>query len=482
MPAHVPVQFWLVVVIGLAAIGRAKYVYRYLAHSPSDRDITRAPEDLSWRTRRRFAISLAALCALGGLAVFIFTPYAAEFAHSATFWPLLMAGFGLWALTTVALGFANGQIEPMIRGNYNHYQRDSQPKRFWASMAWNASLGCLCILLAFELATPAVSQPATDDVNRCFDIHNVSPQDELAACNKLLVNRDGVKAAGVASVYLVRSFAYDRLGDHQRAIDDLTEAVNENPDNPSNLYLRGVQYYRVGDNERAIRDYSEAIRLKPDYFYAFFDRGTLYSKTGAYRQAIADFDEAIRLKPNDSPSFNNRGEAYLRSGDLAHAMADYSESIRLDPAHALASNNRGNAYLKNGELPRAIADFSQAIRLKPELVAVFRNRAEAYARTGDLPRAIADLNEAIRLKPGDAGAYYGRGIVYGRSGDLQHAIADFSEAIRLKPDYAKAYYYRGIAYEKAGSALQALADHKSALRLDPNVAKVMKEQTQPPPE
>ena len=53
MPAHVPVQFWLVVVIGLAAIARAKYVYRYLVHSPSDRDITRAPEDLSWRTRRQ---------------------------------------------------------------------------------------------------------------------------------------------------------------------------------------------------------------------------------------------------------------------------------------------------------------------------------------------------------------------------------------------------------------------------------------------
>src|SRR5438045_3923133 len=38
----------------------------------------------------------------------------------------------------------------------------------------------------WELQDPQLSLQVRDDANHCFDIHNVSPQEELAACNKLL--------------------------------------------------------------------------------------------------------------------------------------------------------------------------------------------------------------------------------------------------------------------------------------------------------
>src|SRR5206468_4021075 len=145
-----------------------------------------------------------------GLGIFIWTPTAMKFARSQSFWPLLMTGFGLGALVSVVLGFRNGEIEPMIRGDSTHYCRDTQPMRFWASVAWNGFMGCLFILLAFKMATPAESQPVSDDANRCFDIHTASPQEELAACNKLLLNRGELSASALAPLYVGRSFAYDR--------------------------------------------------------------------------------------------------------------------------------------------------------------------------------------------------------------------------------------------------------------------------------
>ncbi len=95
-----------------------------------------------------------------------------------------MIGCGGWSLFTVARGFSKGQIEPFARGFYNTYEREAQPKRFWASMAWNSIFGCLLLWLAFVTNGQASAEAAE---RQCYDQHNAfSAQEELAACNKLI--------------------------------------------------------------------------------------------------------------------------------------------------------------------------------------------------------------------------------------------------------------------------------------------------------
>lgn len=444
-------RLWLVFGGGLVLLAAVQAFRKWrLEQADADRRVVRRPSSPGINAEPGNSTSLSKshlwryfpfAIMVFGLLFIAYTRAGQRLAKVPSFWSILMIGCGAWALITVARAFANGQIEPFARGFYNTYERETQPKRFWASVAWNTIFGCFCIWLAFEMVTPAQSQSTSEDVNRCFDTHVIAPQDELAACNRLLANRN---AQSAVPLYVGRSFAYTRIGDHQRAIDDLTEALHEKPDDAGHLYWRGVEYYRAGNPERAIQDLSDAIRLQPDYFYALLDRGTLYSKLGDTRRAIADLDEAIRLRPNDSGAFNNRGTAYLRSGDLAHAIADFSEVLRLDPSHVIA----------------------------------LENRALAYSSAGDLRHAIADCSAAIRLTPGDAEGYDCRAIAYARNSDFQQAISDFSNAIRLKPRDARAYYYRGMAYEKLGNSAQARADQALALRLDPNVAKAAQAQTQ----
>ena len=81
----VPIQVCLLIIIGLIVYQQVVYLYEHLVHAPSRRDITRPREDLSWRTDRQFAKSVAILVALAALAIFIFTPAATEFAHSPNF-------------------------------------------------------------------------------------------------------------------------------------------------------------------------------------------------------------------------------------------------------------------------------------------------------------------------------------------------------------------------------------------------------------
>ena len=85
---QVPVRVWLLIAIAAIAFTPTRYLYRYIAHSPSGRDITQPPPDLGWRKSGKFVRNLSIVAALLGLAIFIFTPTAEQFAQSPHFWPI----------------------------------------------------------------------------------------------------------------------------------------------------------------------------------------------------------------------------------------------------------------------------------------------------------------------------------------------------------------------------------------------------------
>lgn len=179
----VPPRVWLLIALGAVAYAPALYVFEYFASSPSRHDITQPLDDLSWRTNGQLVHSVAILVAVVGLAVFIFTPAAVHLVHSPSFWPLLMAACGAWALYTVPKGYSAGAIQPFVRGISSTFERKTQPKRFWASLTWNAVFGCLCLWLGYVMIDQGVQ-------DQCYDLQvKHTPNEEVEACNRLIAKR-----------------------------------------------------------------------------------------------------------------------------------------------------------------------------------------------------------------------------------------------------------------------------------------------------
>lgn len=289
-------------------------------------DIRRAPGAIRFPGQGQLGRYVPAAIVLIVLALIAFTAAGKQLAKLPSFWSILMIGFGGWSLFTVWRGLAKGEIQPFARGFYNTYQRETQPKRFWASMAWNCILGCLCIGLAF---LTSFHEAANGTADRCYDQQRAfSPQQEIAACDKLLATSNQTNRGYVLGA---RAFACERMNDHEGALADYSDSIRLNPREPDDRFNRGLIYQQRGETQRAIADFTAAITLQPDSAEAYLQRGSAYEHIGKLRQAIADFDAVVRLKPHDADGYYYRGEAYANLGDDERAKADYVTATHLNP-------------------------------------------------------------------------------------------------------------------------------------------------------
>jgi lipoprotein NlpI len=290
----------------------------------------------------------------------------------------------------------------------------------------------------------------------------------------------GVSIAGAVSVAAAAVAAVPnwseacRSDDYDRAIAACTSILLNKHQKPAaraeTFAHRGYAQQRVGDHDAAIDDLSDAIRLAPDYAIAYASRGYSYENVGEPQNAIADYSRAIELDPTDAVTFADRGRVYHDTGNRTAAMADYSKAIELDPAYAPAHNGRGVLHARGGEYDRAIADYSEAIRLRSDLAFYYGDRGAAYEAKGDYDRALADYDQEIRLNPKSGFAHIGRGSALSHKGDFPGAIAAFDVGIQLDPTNGFNYLSRSVAYLYSGNPEKALADLNQAREVDPAYA------------
>jgi tetratricopeptide (TPR) repeat protein len=145
---------------------------------------------------------------------------------------------------------------------------------------------------------------------------------------------------------------------YSQALAFFTRELMQNP-TATAYNTRGTIWNERGEHDRAIEDFSEAIRLDPEVKQFYNNRGVAWDDKAHYEEAIDDYDRAIELDPRYSLAFNNRGNAWSALADYSRAIADYSEAIRLDPKDSSAFFNRAHAWSVRDEYDKAISDYKR---------------------------------------------------------------------------------------------------------------------------
>ena len=127
----------------------------------------------------------------------------------------------------------------------------------------------------------------------------------------------------------------------------------------------GFAYDRLGQYNKAIPAYLEAILLDSKNFKAYSNLGVAYIRIESYNPALRALNQSILLDPTYAKSHNFLSIAYQELGMPNQARTALLTAVALDPLYYEAYNNLGILYARYGEVEGARKSFSRALAINP---------------------------------------------------------------------------------------------------------------------
>lgn len=136
----------------------------------------------------------------------------------------------------------------------------------------------------------------------------------------------------------------------------------------------------IGDNEKALKAVEDAIAINPDDPSLLLTKGNIYYKMGDTAKFKEIMKEIITKNPNDVDSYYNIGVISAENGDIEEAREAYIKVLELDPGYINAGINLSKTYLdeasdvvdKMNELGSSSADNKKFEEYQKEQTILYR--------------------------------------------------------------------------------------------------------------
>ena len=205
-------------------------------------------------------------------------------------------------------------------------------------------------------------------------------------------------------------YALMSIGFYDLAIELVSLAIQETPNQSILYYLRGLNYSRLNKIKDAVKEFNIAIEkgrelklsnelLSEYYFHRAIEKRDLNDLLGV----ISDITLAINGKPNTIiwDWYDMRANAKYWLNDYRGAILDYSKCIESFQYYE-SFLGRGDAKYKINDFKGAIADYTKVISLDPKNAEAFLWRGHAKIQIKDKIGACKDFSKAGELGEKDA--------------------------------------------------------------------------------
>ena len=198
---------------------------------------------------------------------------------------------------------------------------------------------------------------------------------------------------------LARGEAFEKAGDHAKAVAEFTAALEIDPNSAEALFDRAYSYDMMQDGAHAIADYTALINASDTNAAARGNRGLDYARQSKFDLALADFERAVALDPEDLGYRTNHAKVLLIQGKFEPAVTDYNVIIAKQSDNLEALDGRCAALHALNRNEAALADCTKAISLSPNLSRLYLQRAQIRHALGDHFGGNRDSAKAAELDP-----------------------------------------------------------------------------------
>jgi len=313
--------------------------------------------------------------------------------------------------------------------------------------------------------------------------------------------------------HLRRGMRLESLGEHEQAIDALTEALKINPDllqarltmayacrnlgrldeatalcrqvadslddeaseTIGVLELLGRLCSQTGKGEQAVAAYERLIKIWPRYVDGRMALAAARSSVGQHETALALYKE---LASDCGPSVAlcyKLGDLYRLLGRRDEAVEAYEKALAIQLAdrhdaggfaHTLMI--LGDTYTQFGEHDSALEAYARAQQPDPHWAAPYCGVGDVLIRLGRYDEAMASFRQAIEVDDTWEDAWRGVGDVHAKQNRAQDGLAAYRRAIEINPQFAAAHLDMGRLLAALGETEEAKKSLGKACELDPH--------------
>ncbi len=139
-----------------------------------------------------------------------------------------------------------------------------------------------------------------------------------------------------------------------KELNDLQQAVWQNPEDPQAYVRLGNAYARRQQYEKAVDSYEKALALNPQSGMTVYPAlGAAYFNRKQYPEALEYFKKSLEFSPDDSLRFYDIGNVYLQLEKCDLAIDAYIQAIANSTAFEEAYYNLAICYIRTGQKAKA---------------------------------------------------------------------------------------------------------------------------------
>ena len=269
------------------------------------------------------------------------------------------------------------------------------------------------------------------------------------------------EAPEVAYLYRTAAELSLRLGQVNRAADEIEKSTDLDPSDVKSLILGGQINWAIGNADKAEAKLKRAVQLAPDEAEGIVSlAGTLTPKNP--KEAIDLYKSYLGRHPNDVDMWERLAQLYQGSGDAPAAEKAWKKTLEWEPTSVRAHLALAQLAEVNHDTATAISHYEAVMGDDPSNLPLLLRVGELRYRNNEMSKAAEAFSKAKSLAPDSAAANFWMALLAEHRGDWNEAIRLLEKVSKGEPDagvYLRlSYYYSQVGrFSDAVKVLEKLA-------------------------
>jgi tetratricopeptide (TPR) repeat protein len=259
----------------------------------------------------------------------------------------------------------------------------------------------------------------------------------------------------------------DQENSGEASILILSQAIEDEPENPQYYFRRSKVYFRNGNLQLALNDISNAIKYNNTFSEFYLQLGKIYYAFHNMPLALKAAIHAEELRTNDPELYILISKIYMDLRNPQKSEEYLNKASAIAPHHTDLFVIKAKILVAAGDTSGAKANLFSALQKDPHNVDSYKELVRIYESAHKTDSALYFLTAGRSINPGDPFFFYYDGRFFESLNFKQAARKSYEAALKSDSTYYLAYYGLALMAYKEGDYPSALKNFVNVVRFDP---------------